>query len=95
MLNEVLLKRKATLDQLLDGLCALSFNTLFQSYPENFLNLFCPSCALELAQHPAILCKIVIANCESNEDKATYDLLKAYLRSLDEEGMHDNLRLSC
>ena len=91
MLNEVLLKRKATLDQLLDGLCALRFNTLFQSYPENFLKLFCASCALELAPNPAILCKMVIANCQSNEDEATYDFLKAYFSSLDEEGIHDNL----
>ena len=94
MQNEVLLKRKATMDQLLDGLCALWFNTFFKSYPEHFINHFCASCALELAPNQAILCEMVIANCESNEDEATYDFLKAYLSSLDEEGIHDNLRLS-
>ena len=78
MLNEVLLKRKATLDQLLDGLCALRFNTLFQSYPEHFLKLFCASCALELALNPAI----VIANCQSNEDEATYDFPVPWMRKV-------------
>lgn len=86
MLNEVICIRKAALDQLLDGLCALRFHELFQAFPEEFECLLCASSAQRLEVTPDHLVDMVRAECSLQEEATTYELLKVYLSSLDQKG---------
>ena len=87
MLNEVICMRKAALDQLFDGLCALRFNELFQAFPKDFECLLCASSAQRLEVTPDYLIDMVHADCTSPEETTTYEYLKVYLSSLDQKGV--------
>lgn len=86
MVNEVICARKASLDQLFDGLCVLRFNELFQSFPEEFETLFVASENLEVSSNT--LLELLQANCCSEEDTVTYGHLKTYINALDLKGTH-------
>ena len=59
MLNEVICVRKAALDDLLDGLCVLRFNELFQNFPDVFEPLFIASVATKFEIYPQILLEML------------------------------------
>ena len=86
MLSEVIYSRKAALDDILDGLCVLRFHELFQNFTEEFGPVFAAVEAEKVEVTPCYLLDMLRSDCSLDEDEATLEHLKAYIRSLDNQG---------
>lgn len=87
MINIVLCSRKAALDQLLDGLSVLGFHELMATFPVSFERILCACEAEFLHVDSSQLLSMVTAECTTEEETLTYELVKRYILSLDQEGM--------
>jgi len=86
MINVVFCSKKAALDQLLDGLCSLRFHELMVAFLESFERVFCASAAESLQVNSSLLLSMVNADCTNEEEALTYQHLKTYLFSLNQDG---------
>ena len=84
--QQIILLRKAPLDQMLESLQSLGFIELLRAFPEEFEPLFVASAAENLMVDPPSLLGMLRVTRTCAEDESTYKHLKRYINSLDVEG---------
>ncbi len=87
MLNQVIYSKKAAIDQLMDGLCSLKFNELFQCFPLKFEPLLVSSSAHHNHPTPHKLIEMIDGPCSTDAEKMSSSMLKSYISSLNPEGI--------
>ena len=89
MVNEVIYTRKASIDQFVDGLCALRFLELLINFPLAFEPLFLASKAnTSTPGVDDVLGLLELSpECSSERDQCTFTMLKEFVKSLNSEGL--------
>ena len=86
MLNQVICFRKAAIDQFLDGLCVLRFIELIVNFPEELEPLFLAAKAIHSTPSTSQLVTMLKLS-DGCQDQLTFDMLRDYVKSLDQEGL--------
>ena len=76
MVNEVIYTRKASVDQFIDGLCALRFLELLINFPLAFEPLFLASKANTPGVDDVLSLLQLSPDCSSDRDQQTFSMLK-------------------
>ena len=86
MVNEVIYTRKASIDQFVDGLCALRFFELLVNFPLAFEPLFLTSKANTPGIEDVLSLLQLSPDCSSDKDQEIFSMLKDFVKSLNSEG---------
>ena len=86
MVNEVIYTRKASIDQFIDGLCALRFFELLVNFSLAFEPLFLASKANTPGIEDVLSLLQLSPDCSSDKDQEIFSMLKDFVKSLNSEG---------